>query len=200
MSERWSRGCGSGGIGFSGHNNSYMNGVLIRNWVEDKFGEDLKSTGKHHLGLSSKQPFNGSSTHRAAFTEDGKTGDDLIGLSYRYDKDLGKKGNGHDTLSRHGDFYEEPISCLGTMNQLAHNEKCLDEPKVQQYIWQGFKQNDFKVPRSIDDSKLVTTKLKDKWKAEETNDMYATSNKTAYLPSAILAAQTASSTSRITRK
>ncbi|PNH06757.1 hypothetical protein TSOC_006844 [Tetrabaena socialis] len=188
--ERWSRNCGSGGIGQSGHitKDSYRPGVLEANWVEDH----AKVTGgPDDTILTHTGPLRGSptSTHRLFFTAAGKTGEELAEGAQRHDLyQLGIKG---ELLMRHGRFDQPPVQCLGTTYQLTHGREDGSDRRVQSYLWHGRKQNDMYVPHSTGNQALgATTRKQQEWGTQAGGqDAYTTTQRATSLPPAMASAE-----------
>lgn len=187
IDERWARGCGSGGIGYSGHVNvgDYDTTTKIGNWIEDTAKREFHETGRHVLGYGGD--FRGVTTFAASYVPDGKTGPDLAESYQR--EDLAKRDicMGKDLMFPHGDFAEPAIECKATLNQLTHGEKRKGEPQVQQYLWSGSKFNDYRVPVATQTTALLTTKQQ-QWAKQQQEDMYATTSASAALAAASQAA------------
>ncbi|GMH32342.1 hypothetical protein BSKO_00176 [Bryopsis sp. KO-2023] len=183
----WSRGCGTG-IGLSHHKNEFSLGVTIGNWVEDHQGFKDKQTGKHIFG--SRGPFESSTTQRTSFTPDEKYGSELLQST---SKDaVGKCGEcvGQKCMFPHGDLYEQPIECHATLHQLAFKDTATigETPqRVQDFLWNGQKLNDSKVPLN---SKTFSrgTQKRQEWESQEDNDPFATTYMKASLEVAVHAA------------
>lgn len=186
VDERWARGCGSGGIGYSSHVNvgDYSTSVKIGNWVEDVAKSDYQQTGRHVLGYAGQ--FRGETTHAASYHDMGKTGIDLQN-SYARDDLSADVCVAPNVLFTHGDFKGPAIECQATVNQLTLGEKRKGEPAVQQYLWAGSKFNDLKVPVSATTTTMLTSK-KQQWHQQQHEDMYATSSNSAALAAASAAA------------
>ncbi|GLC35129.1 hypothetical protein PLESTB_000557200 [Pleodorina starrii] len=191
--DRWSRNCGSGGIGNSGQVTDYRSGVLIANWVED----DAKAFGGHSdTILTHTAPFRGppTTTHQLLYTNSGKLGADLMEACERHDLyRIGIKG---ELLTRHGRFDQPPVQCLGTTYQMTHGRVDGTDRRVQSYLWHGHKQNDLYVPHSTmgPQSMGLSTRKKQDWNAQATDDPYLTTNRTTSLPPAVFTAEQTSRT------
>ncbi|GLI70435.1 hypothetical protein VaNZ11_015345 [Volvox africanus] len=186
--ERWSRNCGSGGIGNSEHVTDYRSGVLIANWVED----DAKGFGApSDTILTHTTPFRGppTTTNSLLYTSAGKTGPDLMEACERHD--LNRVGVKGELLTRHGRFDQPPIQCLGTTYQMTHGRVDGTDRRVQSYLWHGHKQNDLYVPHSTmgPQSMGLTTRKQQDWSAQGTDDPYLTTNRTVSLPPALCTAE-----------
>ncbi|KXZ51730.1 hypothetical protein GPECTOR_11g177 [Gonium pectorale] len=188
--ERWSRNCGSGGIGHSGYNTEFKSGVLISNWVEDL----AKSTGPlSDTILTHSAPLRGppTSTQRLHYTEAGKTGAELLEGCERHDLyQLGIKG---ELLTRHGRFDQPPVQCLGTTYQMTHGRVDGTDRRVQSYLWHGNKRNDMYVPHSTmgPQSCSLTTRKLNEWGAggAPAHDPYQTTQRATTLPPALATAE-----------
>jgi len=194
LSERWTRGAGSGGLGQSGHKNAYRHGVLISNYVEDGAKVDFASSGKHLLGFG--EPFRATSTHAADYNPEGKTGDDLLIISQRQDQQLSKKGLPGDFLTRHGNFAGPRENFFATINQLTYGPKQHGDPRVDTFIWTGQNHHDAGVPLSATSTSgmdLSTTK-RQQWHEEAESNPYATSTRSALHSAAVPAAEHPSKT------
>lgn len=102
-----------------------------------------------------------TTTHRASFHAEGKTGAELIEASRRQDGASSLKG---DVMMRHGSFLESPVHCLATTYQLTTGNTQPDR-KVQGYLWQGNKQNDLCVPLATTTLSLTQQK-RQSWSAD----------------------------------
>nr|AEU11038.1 flagellar associated protein 107 [Dunaliella salina] len=194
FSERWTRGAGSGGLGQSGHKNEYRHGVLISNFVEDGAKVDFSKTGKHLLGFG--EPFQTTSTHRADYNPEGKTGDDLLFVSQREDQRLNTKGLPGGFLTRHGDFAGPRENFYATMNQLAYGPKQHGDPRVDTFMWTGQNRHDAGVPlNTVGTSRMdLSTTKRQQWHEEADSNPYATSTRSAQHSTALPAAEHPSKT------
>ncbi|KAG1668625.1 hypothetical protein FOA52_001494 [Chlamydomonas sp. UWO 241] len=155
--ERWSRGCGSGGIGPAGSLPSYRFGVLEANWGEETSGKELSQTGRNVFNQGASM--RGASTTQETYTPEGKSGVSLIAISERKDHELGVAGQGRDVLMRHGDFLKPPIDTATSLNSLTYSAKQLGEPGVQAYLWSGSNHGDAMVPTKASELSLTKTKV-----------------------------------------
>eukprot|EP00798_Chlamydomonas_sp_ICE-L_P023228 gene23228-30451_t len=186
--EHWSRGCGSGGIGYSGYIVEYKDGVKQANWVENEVKNEFSQTGKHFLGFG--EPFNSTSTQRMSYNPYGKVGEDLTFISERHDRELVHSGVKADILFRHGNFAAPDEECHASLNELAMSERRVGDPKVQAYMWTGKKNIDRSVPLSTNTMSLTQRKAAE-WNAEAAPDnMYRTSSKTVLYSTAMRSAST----------
>lgn len=185
--EHWSRGCGSGGIGYSGYIGEYRDGVKQANWVENEYKNAAKVTGRHFLGFG--EPFTANSTQRISYNQYGKTGEDLQFISQRHDGELVHEGVKADILFRHGNFASPDEECHATLNELALSERRTCDPSVQTYLWTGRKKIDQKIPLSTHTMSMTQRKAAE-WAAEGAPDAaYRTTSRTVLYSTAMRAAE-----------
>eukprot|EP00878_Enallax_costatus_P036585 GHUV01041099.1.p1 GENE.GHUV01041099.1~~GHUV01041099.1.p1 ORF type:complete len:191 (+),score=50.71 GHUV01041099.1:252-824(+) len=165
-----------GVMGGSGHvnNTDYRDGILVGNWYENAENRAKAATGEHILGLGA--PFRGEPTTAASQQSEGRTGAELAASYARTDLTrVGKCVPAAQKFS-HSDPHEPPAEYFATVNQLAHGEKCLDEPPVQQYLWSGRTKNNALVPVSTleESSTQLGDAKRNQWRQETADDMYTT--------------------------
>jgi hypothetical protein len=61
----------------------------------------------------------------------GKTGESLVAIAERKDRELGTAGQGRDVLMRHGDYLQPPIDTATSLYSLTYGAKQMGEPGVQ---------------------------------------------------------------------
>ncbi|PNW76729.1 hypothetical protein CHLRE_11g469000v5 [Chlamydomonas reinhardtii] len=188
--DRWSRNCGSGGVGHSGTVNEYRSGVLIGNFVENaakttgRMGETILS----HTGPGAQTGIP-TTTQKRSYTAEGKTGEYLVEASTRHD--LNQPGVKGELLTRHGRFDEPPVQCLGTTYQLTYGRADGTDRRVQSYLWHGRKQVDYFVPHSTGGPSTLslTARKQQEWGTQGATDAYLTTKMAATQPAALATAE-----------
>eukprot|EP00879_Flechtneria_rotunda_P015302 GHRR01015996.1.p1 GENE.GHRR01015996.1~~GHRR01015996.1.p1 ORF type:complete len:177 (+),score=57.20 GHRR01015996.1:659-1189(+) len=162
------------------------------NWYENTENRTKQSTGQHILGFGA--PFNAQATTASAQSPKGRTGPELAASYQRTDLTRVSKCVPATLKFTHGDPHEQSMTCFATLNQLAYGEKCIGEPRVEQYLWGHKTKQNEQVPintlQGSSGSPLGATK-RAHWQQVAADEMYMTTTQAAAISTALEAAKAA---------